>query len=149
MGSCPTHENFFFLYTLGDYSTYIPTHQRYDSTLAAVCSVEMQQDVSTLLNYEERSDMEMLLSKTTCYQTEKIGTMKYPGLELVPADERKKMVSVQMGAKVTTPYSRLSTLNFSKASTVTSTMKCPSKTEHTVVTCMENVIKPGNEFPMP
>jgi hypothetical protein len=149
MHDVPLMNTFPFFYTLGDYSTYIPTHQRYDSTLASVRSVEMQQNVSTILNYEERSDIEMLLSKKTTYQTEKVTTMKYPGLELVPADERRKMVSVQKGGKVVTPYSHLGTLNFSKASTVTSTTKCPSKTEHTVVTCMENVIKSGNEFPVP
>jgi hypothetical protein len=117
--------------------------------LTAMDSVETQQDVSMLLNYEERSHMEMLLSKRTCYQAEKIKTVKYPGVEVVPMDEKRKMESVQTGGKVTTPYSHFGTLSFSKASTVTSTTKCPSKREHTVVTLVENVIETDNVFPMP
>ncbi|KDR15612.1 rho GTPase-activating protein 45-like isoform X2 [Zootermopsis nevadensis] len=116
----------------GDYSTYIPT---------PVPSVEMQHDESTFLNYEET-----LLSKRTCYQAEKI-TMKYPGLELVPVDEKKKMVSAQVGGRATTPYSPLDTLKFSKASAVTSTTRCPPKTEPAAVGCAENVIKPGASEP--
>jgi hypothetical protein len=58
-----------------------------------------------------------------------------------------RITSIEMDEKVTAPYSHLGAFHFSKASTETTTR--PSKTEHTVVTCMENVIKPDNEFPVP
>jgi hypothetical protein len=118
---------------------------------AAVQRAEMQQDMSALIDYAEKSNVEML-SKRTCYQTEKI-TKQYASLEMVPVDE-KEVVSVEVGGKVMTPYSCLGTFHFSKTATVTTTAttgatKCPSKTECTVVTCMEDVNKPDNEFPIP
>ncbi|GFG31850.1 hypothetical protein Cfor_02658 [Coptotermes formosanus] len=127
-----------------DYSTYIPGHQSYDvSMLAAMHSAQMQQDVSTLVNYAERTNLGMVYSnRTSCYQTEKITTVKYPGLEQVPVDERM-VTSIEMGRKVMTPCSRLGTFHFSKTSSVTSTTECPSKTEHTVMTCVENA-EPDN-----
>jgi len=130
--------NCFFFRTSGDHSTYIPAHQSYNvSMLAAMHSAEMQQDVSNLMNYAERTNMEMMFSnRTSCYQTEKITTVKYPGLERVPVGERK-VTSIEMDRKVMAPYSRLGTFHFSKTSSVTSTTECPS-TECTLVTCMEN-----------
>lgn len=130
--------NCFFFRTSGDHSTYIPAHQSYNvSMLAAMHSAEMQQDVSTLMNYAERTNMEMMFSdRTSCYQTEKITTVKYPGLERVPVGERQ-VTCVELDRKVMTPYSRLGTFHFSKTSSVTSTTECP-RTECTLVTCMEN-----------
>jgi hypothetical protein len=111
--------------------------------LAAMHSAQMQQDVSTLVNYAERTNLGMVYSnRTSCYQTEKITTVKYPGLEQVPVDERM-VTSIEMGRKVMTPCSRLGTFHFSKTSSVTSTTECPSKTEHTVMTCVENA-EPDN-----
>jgi hypothetical protein len=46
-------------------------------------------------------------------------------------------------------YSHLGAFHFSEASTEITTTTHPSETEHAVVTCMENVIKPDNEFPVP
>ena len=127
-----------FFLTSGDHSTYIPAHQSYDvSMLAAMHSAEMQPDVSTLMNYAERTNMDMMFSnRTSCYQTEKITSVKYPGLEQVPMGERK-VASIELDRKVMTPYSRLGTFHFSKTSSVTSTTECP-RTECTLMTCMEN-----------
>jgi hypothetical protein len=143
------HDNCFFLYTSGDHFTYIPAHQKYDvGMLTAMQSGDLQQNVSTLINYTERSNMEMLLSKTTYCRTEKISSLKYPGLELVPVDETRIM-SKEMGEKITPLYPHLGAFHFSEASTEITTTKRPSKTEHAVVTGMENVIKPDIEFPVP
>lgn len=122
----------------GDHSAYIPAHQSYNvSMLAAMHSAEMQQDVSNLMNYAERTNMEMMFAnRTSCYQTEQITTVKYPGLERVPMGERK-VTSIELDRKVMTPYSHLGTFHFSKTSSVTSTTECP-RTECTLVTCMEN-----------
>ena len=76
----------------------------------------------------------MMLSKRTCFQTEKVMSVKYSGLEM----EEKS------GKKMVSPTSHHGSYHFSKASTVTSTTKSPSKAEHTTVTCMENVIKSIN-----
>jgi len=132
------HAKCFFLRTSGDHSTYIPAHHSYNvSMLAAMHSAEMQQDVSTLMNYAERTNMEMMFSnRTSCYQTEKITTVKYPGLEHVPMGERK-LTSIELDRKVMTPYSRLGTFHFSETSSVTSTTECP-RTECTLVACTEN-----------
>jgi hypothetical protein len=107
----------------------------------------MQHDVSTLMNYAERTNMEVMFSnRTSCYQTEKITTVKYPGLERVPIGERKVtsieldrrvVTPIELDRRVVTPYSRLGTFHFSKTSSVTSTTECP-RTECTLVTCMEN-----------
>jgi len=81
--------------------------------------------------------MEMMFSnRTSCYQTEKITTVKYPGLEHVPMGERK-LTSIELDRKVMTPYSRLGTFHFSETSSVTSTTECP-RTECTLVACTEN-----------
>lgn len=130
--------NCFFFHTSGDHSTYIPAHQSYNvSMLAEMHSAEMRQDVSTIMNYAERTNMEMMFSnRTSCYQTEKITAVKYPGLERVPMGERK-LTSIELDRKVMTPYSRLGTFHFSKTSSVTSTTECP-RTECTLMTCMEN-----------
>jgi hypothetical protein len=116
--------------------------------LTAVQGGDVQQNVSTLINYAERSEMEILLSKTACTHTEKISLMKYPGLELVPMGETRIM-SIEMGEKITPLHSRLGAFHFSGASAEITSAKCPSKTENTVVTCMENVITPDNEYPVP
>jgi hypothetical protein len=113
--------------------------------LTAVEGGDVQQNVSTLINYAERSNREMLLSKTTCSHTEKLSLMKYPGLELVPMCETKIM-SIEMDEKITPLYSHLGAFHFTETSTEITSTKRPSMTEHTVVTCMENVIKSDNEF---
>jgi hypothetical protein len=140
------YDNCLFLYISGDHSTYIPAHQRCDvSMLTAVQGGDVQENVPTLINYAERSNREMLLSKTTCSHTEKISLMKYPGLELVPMGETRIM-SIEMNEKMTPLYSHLGAFHFTEASTEIISTKHPSMTEHTVVTCVENV-KPDNEFP--
>ncbi|XP_069693994.1 rho GTPase-activating protein 45-like isoform X2 [Periplaneta americana] len=134
-----------------EHSTYIPTHQSKTSgvaststTMSRICGynvsgVEVQQDMSSLLDYAERSNVEMLLSKRTCYQTEKIMSMKYPVEETT--------VSLEEGGKVSTPHH--GAFHFTKASSVTTTTtKCPSKTEHTVVTCTDNANN-RKDFPVP
>jgi len=105
------HAHCFFFRTSGDHSTYIPAHQSYNvSMLAAMHSAEMQQDVSTLMNYAERTNMEMMFSnRTSCYQTEKITTVKYPGLERVLMGERKvtSIERVPVGERKVTSIERV------------------------------------------
>lgn len=138
------HADSFLFHTSGDHSTYIPAHQSDNvNMLAAMHSVEMQQDVTTLMKYAEMTNMEVVFAnRTSCYKTEKVTTVNYPGLELVPVDERR-VTSIEMGRKVATPYSHLGTSHFSKTSSVTNTRECPSRTEHTLVTCVESV-KPND-----
>jgi hypothetical protein len=90
--------------------------------------------------------MEILLSKTCCH-TEKISLI-YPGLELVPMDETRTM-SLGMGEKMTPIYSHLGAFHSSEASTQVTATKRASKTEHAVVTGVENVTTPDIGFPFP
>ncbi|KAJ9578076.1 hypothetical protein L9F63_025060, partial [Diploptera punctata] len=75
-------------------------------------------------------DMEMMLSKRTCFQTEKVTSVKYSGVEM----EEKS------NGKMTAPISHHGSYHFSEASTVTtSTTKSPSKAKHTTIRHMENI----------